>query len=72
MTITIHDCSTAKKLIQKLTWKPCPFCGCEHLRICATPSYVALKCDDIAACGFEIYKCATVERTNEIWNRREI
>ena len=72
MTVTVHSASTERALINKLTWRECPLCGHDSIRICATPSYVAIACDNIKDCALEYYTAGNVETVNKRWNLRRL
>lgn len=70
MIVSIHDASTDKRTIAKLSWKPCPFCGGQEISVCQTPSYSAISCRELANCRFEFYRSGTIESANAAWNDR--
>lgn len=70
MTVIVHDASSDKQLLQHTTFRPCPFCGSETVRVCATPSSCAIACDNRSECGAEIYIHGPAALAIERWNRR--
>lgn len=70
MTVIIHDASTDRKLIAAATWKRCPFCSHDVIRICATSSSTAFHCDN-AACNANVYFMKPAAAAVDLWNQRE-
>lgn len=71
MTVIIHPASTDKRVLDRAAFRPCPFCSCETLHVCATPGNIAIACD-CNECHANVYFNTDAESGIAKWNTRDV